>query len=97
MGESLSIKWSETAVEQLDNFYHLILHQWSFKEAEKFLDQVQEFEAIIASHPKAFIKSKRNKYRIGLIHKHVSVVYEIAKSKILIVALIDNRSKTMLR
>lgn len=98
MAERLSIEWSANASLNLDSFYTFILNQWSFAEAERFLDQVQEFENIIAEYPNAFIGSrKRKKYKIGLIHKHVSGVYEIKKSKIFIVALIDNRAKPKFR
>ena len=94
MAESLSIEWSSSASSNLDNFYKYIANEWSFIDAEKFLDQVQEFENVVASFPTAFITSKRQKkYRIGLIHRHVSAIYEVRKSKIFIVALIDNRSK----
>ena len=98
MAGSLSIEWSSAASMHLDNFYNYILNLWSVKEAEKFLDQVQEFENIITKFPNAFISSKRKtRYRNGLIHKHVSAIYEVRKSKIIIVALIDNRSMNKLR
>ena len=94
MAELLNIEWLVNASLHLDHFYNYILKEWSFREAEQFLDQVQEFEKIIAQFLNAFIGSrKRKKYRIGLIHKHVSAVYEFRKSKLYIVALIDNRSK----
>ena len=98
MEESLSVEWSHAAVVQLNNFYDFISEQWSFKEAEKFLDHVQEFEFVIGKFPKAFIQSpKKKKYRIGLINKQVTAIYEIRKTKILIVALIDNRAKPRFR
>ena len=98
MEEALNVEWSEAAVEQLDNFYRYLLEKWSFTEAEKFLDRTQEFEAIIARHPNAFIRSaKKKNYRIGLIHQHVSAIYEVQKSKVFIVALIDNRAKPKFR
>lgn len=98
MAGRLSIEWSLNASINLDNFYSFICDQWSLKDAERFLNQVQEFENIIAEFPNAFIGSrKRKKYRIGLIHKHVSAVYEIRKSSIIIVALIDNRAKPKFR
>jgi plasmid stabilization system protein ParE len=61
MEESLNVEWSEAAVDQLDYFYNYIFEQWSFKEAEKFLDQVQEFEAVVSRFPKGFIQSQKRK------------------------------------
>jgi plasmid stabilization system protein ParE len=98
MEEVLSVEWSEAAVEHLDKFYQFLLDKWSFGEAEKFLDSVLEFESIVAKHPNAFIRSaKKKKYRIGLIHQHVSAIYEVQKSKVFIVALIDNRARPKYR
>jgi hypothetical protein len=42
-------------------------------------------------------QTKRRKYRIGLIHKHVSAVYDVRKSSIYVVALIDNRANPKFR
>ena len=98
MGEPLNIEWSEIASKQLDAFYQHLLNEWSFREAEKFLDQVQEFEFTISHFPKSFVQSKKRKrYRIGLVHRYVSVIYAVRKSDIVIIALIDNRSNKTIR
>ena len=98
MAEPLGIEWSERASEHLDAFYNYLLLEWSFKDAEKFLDQVQEFEFTISYFPKSFIQSKKVKrYRIGLVHRYVSAIYETRKEDIVIVALIDNRSNKKIR
>jgi plasmid stabilization system protein ParE len=94
MDARLNVNWSLSATHQLEKFYHQILEKWTIREAEKFLDLVQEFELVIAKHPSAFIASKRKRrYRIGLIHRHVSAIYEVHEKDVLIVALVDNRSK----
>ncbi len=98
MDGPLNIEWSEKALEHLDTFYNYLLTEWSFKEAEKFFDQVQEFEFTISCFPKSFIQSKRKKrYRIGLIHHYVSAIYEVRKNDVVIIALIDNRSNKKVR
>ncbi len=98
MEELLNIEWSEIAALQLDKFYNYILFEWTSREAEKFLDQVQEFELIVSKYPLAFIQSKRKKqYRIGLVHRNVSAIYQIKANKIVIIALIDNRSSKKVR
>jgi plasmid stabilization system protein ParE len=98
MAENRRIEWSDAAIAQLDALYNYLLNSWSIIEAERFLDQVQEFEAVIVRHPKAFIQSRRKKiYRIGLVHKHVSAVYAFRDNTITIIALIDNRSKQEFR
>ena len=98
MEEPLNIEWSERATEHLDTFYQYLLVEWTFREAEKFLDQVQEFEFTISYFPKSFVQSKKRKrYRIGLVHRYVSAIYEVRKSTIVIIALIDNRSNKKIR
>ena len=98
MAEPLRIEWSQNASDQLDIFYNYLLKEWSFKEAEKFFDQVQEFELTVAYFPKSFIQSKRMKrYRIGLVHPHISVIYEVKKNVVIVIALIDNRSSKKIR
>jgi plasmid stabilization system protein ParE len=98
MVEPLNIEWSENASKNLDAFYQYLLDEWSFREAEKFLDQVQEFEFTISYFPKSFVQSKKRKrYRIGLVHRYVSAIYEVRKSDIVIIALIDNRSNKKVR
>ena len=93
MAEPLNIEWSENASKHLDAFYNYLLKEWSFREAEKFLDQVQEFEFTISYFPKSFVQSRKKKrYRIGLVHRYVSAIYVVRKSVIVIIALIDNRS-----
>ena len=93
MAAHLKVEWSDLATRQLDNFYHYLLLKWSLVEAEQFLDPVQEFETVISSFPKAFIKSKRlRKCRIGLIHRNISAVYGVSKGKIIVFSLVDNRS-----
>lgn len=98
MVEPLNIEWSENASKKLDAFYQYLLDEWSFRDAEKFLDQVQEFEFTISYFSKSFVQSKKRKrYRIGLVHRYVSAIYEVRKSDIVIIALIDNRSNKKVR
>ena len=88
----------ENASKKLDAFYQYLLDEWSFRDAEKFLDQVQEFEFTISYFSKSFVQSKKRKrYRIGLVHRYVSAIYEVRKSDIVIIALIDNRSNKKVR
>ena len=55
MDEPLSSEWSTYAVFQLEKYYQFILEEWLFRDAEKFLDQVQEFEMTIALFPNSFV------------------------------------------
>jgi len=94
MAASLKIKWSKAAELELDGFYQLILSNFTSREANLFLDQVEDFENVIAKFPELFISSNKKKnLRIGYINKFVSCIYEIRRNEIFIVTLIDNRSE----
>lgn len=98
MVEKFELEWSEPATHDLEKIYNFLLLTWTIREAENFLDLVLEFEELLLRYPKLFATSKKFRYcRIGLIHENVSAVYKVTGKKILIVALIDNRSKSKYR
>jgi plasmid stabilization system protein ParE len=93
MAANLKVEWSDEADSQLAKFHDQVLELWGKKEAEHFLDLAQEFERLVSLYPKAIIKSKKKRnIRLGLIHRHVSAIYQIEKHRIIIITLIDNRS-----
>ena len=94
MAENLRVKWSDEAMAELDYFYLYLVLNFGKKEAEEFLDQIEEFEIVISRYPESFISSEiKSNLRIGFVNKIVSCVYEIGVSEVFIVSLIDNRSK----
>ena len=98
MAAKLKVIWSERAVTDLDLIYNYLLEEWSSKEANAFLDLVQEFIRLIVQYPNAFAVSKKIKAcRLGLIHKNVTAVYSVSTNAIHIVTLFDNRAKSKYR
>lgn len=82
MAANLSIEWSFRAISDLDRLYTNLLEIWTPKEANIFLDLVQEFEFLVCRYPEAFSTSvKKKNCRLALIHKNVSAVYLIKKTK----------------
>ena len=98
MAGKLNVDWSLKAKKDLRKIYDNITDQWSEKEAEEFLDLVQEFEKTIKGFPDAFRKSKRLKEsRLGFIHKYVTAVYRVYRTRIIIVTVFDNRMRNRYR
>ncbi len=98
MVEKCELEWSEPAFDDLEKIYNFLLITWTTREAENFLDLVIEFEELLLRYPKLFATSKKfRSCRIGMIHENISAVYKIMGKKILIVALVDNRSKSKYR
>jgi plasmid stabilization system protein ParE len=98
MAEKAEIFWTEHAISDLDSIYNYLLITWSAREAENFLDLVQEFLRVIVAFPKAFPSSaKYRTLRSGLCHRNVSVIYRVKGNKIEIIRLLDNRSQSKYR
>ena len=98
MAEPRSIKWSLRAETKLLQIYNYLKVNWSEKDAENFLDMIQEFESLVSMFPKAFPESKKFPgSRLGLIHKYLTAVYLVTKRQIFVVTIFDNRMKNDFR
>jgi plasmid stabilization system protein ParE len=94
MAKRVKVIWTKEAEEQLEAFYRFVQKQWSTTVADGFLERIIEFEKIIERYPGAYVASHLHpNIRLGKIHKHVQVIYEIQEDRTYIVALIDNRSE----
>ena len=98
MAAKRNINWSKRAINDLDIIYNYLLEEWTIKEANEFLDLVDEFVHLIKIYPEAFAVSFKNKNcRLGLIHKNITAVYMIRGNYIDIITLFDNRSNSQFR
>ncbi len=61
MAVKLSVNWSERSETDLDQIYNYLLNDWGIKEANVFLDLVQEFENLICKYSEAFAFSKKSR------------------------------------
>ncbi|CAN5273980.1 hypothetical protein BH09BAC5_BH09BAC5_11890 [soil metagenome] len=85
MVANLNIKWSERAEKDLDKIYKYLLEEWSCKEADTFIDLLEEFLKLIQRYPEAFVSSAKIKNcRLGLIHRNVSAVYTLEEIQFLL-------------
>ncbi len=94
MGESHYVRWTPRARRKLSSFYTQVYKKWSLKEANKFLDLVQQFERVVSYHPFAYPRSAKNdKYRKSVIHRNTSIIYRIKDERVNVITLIYNRSR----
>ncbi|MGB0369492.1 MAG: type II toxin-antitoxin system RelE/ParE family toxin [Flavobacteriales bacterium] len=92
MAVEYRIIWSEQATIDLREIYDAILLKWSLKEAERLLDLIKEFEAIVCIYPEGFkLSSSIDGVRIGHIHRTTTAIYRIQLNTIEILTLFDNR------
>jgi len=91
--EKYKIEFSVEANRGVANIYYYILSNFSFNDAEFFLDEFQKQIERIRLIPNSFPKSK--KFRRALVNRLTSIIFEIQKDKIIISDVYDNRcSKT---
>ena len=94
MAAKYNVLWSNEANRKVDIIFNFIKENWSIKEAEDFLDLLFHFEKTISLFPNSFKVSKKFKdCRLGLVHKHVTAIYKIEGKNIIVLTVIDNRSK----
>lgn len=94
MAESHSVKWTPKARKRLSQLHTHIKEVWSEKEANHFLDTIQQFELVVTRFPLAFPLSLKSKvFRKAVVHMHTSIIYRVKDRDVIVVTLLDNRSK----
>jgi plasmid stabilization system protein ParE len=92
MADEVRIQWSVRAKDDLDRIYNFILERWTLREAEAMLDIVQAFERMVVLHPLAFKDSPSfPNCRLAILHRNLTVVYQLDGHTVYILALFDNR------
>ena len=93
MAEKLEVVWTPESKYQIDLIIHYLRNEWGEKTVDDFLDLIEHFERIISGFPFAFKESEKYKgCRAGLIHNHVTAVYQVYNNRIVVVTVFDNRS-----
>ena len=87
----MKIVWSPYALESYENTIIHLVGRWPIGVALRFQVLVRNQIQLISTNHKICPKSITNGLRKCVIHKNVSLVYQIHKTEIEIVAFIDNR------
>lgn len=87
------IYWSPAAEDSYLKTISFILKNWTIKEAEEFIEKVDDLLSKISIHHKLCPPSKLHKdIRKCVISPQTSLIYRLYDDVIEIIALIDNRS-----
>jgi len=87
-----SIEWSPKAEADYYAIIDYLLKNWSVKEAQYFIDQVYEIEAILKQGNVDFKKASYRNIRIATLSKHNSILYLIlSKTRVKLIHIWDNR------
>jgi plasmid stabilization system protein ParE len=93
MAKRLNVSWTEESKIQVDSIVEYLRDKWTEKEVDEFLDLLLHFEKTISQFPKTFKESWHYKgCRLGFVHRHVTAIYKISRSTIVVLTVFDNRS-----
>ncbi|MBS1579718.1 MAG: type II toxin-antitoxin system RelE/ParE family toxin [Bacteroidetes bacterium] len=68
--------------------------EWSYDIAKKFMQNILHHFKLLEQHPNLGKPTSKNNARSILISKHNRIIYKISNNKIIILDLIDTRTKT---
>ena len=88
----MEIVWSEKSIQNYFAIIDYLVLNWNSEIALKFDNQLNSLIERIQSFEEICPKSKILNFHKCLINKHNSLIYHILNDKLLIVAIVDNRS-----
>jgi len=90
MASKLHIRWSQEAVNNLEDILAYLTSSWTTKETQTFKSQLSKIITIIETSPKTFPTSLIiPDLRKAVVNKHTILFYQISKSGIDIVYLFN--------
>lgn len=90
--KALSVLWTDRSVQNALSIKKYISHNFSQKEVDNFFALLGAFEKAVGIFPKLYpLSSQQREIRRAVLSKELSAFYRIAKNKIEILAVLDNR------
>lgn len=87
-----SIIWSPKAHKDFAKIIDYLFTEWTLKEIQKFIDQVEEAISILEKGNVDFRTSRFKTLHVAVISNQISIYYRIqSKNKVEIVRIWDNR------
>jgi plasmid stabilization system protein ParE len=86
-----SIIWSPQSKESFENNILHLLETWSEKEANDFIDRVEEILRLISKHPKIFTYLPEQDAFRCVIVKPISLFYRLRDNQVELLTFWDNR------
>lgn len=83
MAADREVHWSDEASVQVDAIKAFMLHRWTTREVEVFLDLLHRFEKLVVQFPNGYQRSEEFPgCRRAVIHPNVSVVYCVTRMQL---------------
>lgn len=86
------IIWSNEALDSLDHTLEYVFEEWGINPVLDLQEEIERLIIAIGNNKKLCPDSKVIGLRKCVLSKQTSLVYKIVKSKLEIVAFLDNRS-----
>lgn len=86
----LTISWSPEAIDDYTTNIDYLLKEWSYTEAEEFVDNTTEIIYIIALMPEIFPVSDYKNIRKAVVCKQISLFYMANKSEVILLRFWNN-------
>lgn len=92
----MEIKWTNRAAKEYEAVVQYLLENWTAKETQKFILNIDSVVTKIRSNPYMFKASQAHSYmRKAKITKHNSIIYHVDNEEIILLRIIDNRSSEL--
>jgi plasmid stabilization system protein ParE len=86
------IIWSPKAQKDYAKIMDYLLIEWTLKEVQKFIEQVEEVTSILMNGNVDFRTTQFKTLHVAVISNQISIYYRIhSKSKVEIIRIWDNR------
>jgi plasmid stabilization system protein ParE len=88
----LPIYYTDKAISGLIGIKEYLLKYFTQREVDRFYTMLRSFEKVVSVFPELYPVSAQNKViHRAVLSKQLSVFYRASKSKISVIAIIDNR------
>ncbi len=90
----MNLIWTNLALADYQRIVDFLIENWQIEVAQTFVSETNELLDGIKENPFMFKISNTKPYlRIAKITKHNALIYHIDDTEIVIIRIIDNRSK----
>ena len=89
--KQMKITWYELALESLEQVLDFIEDQWGSEITEEFIQLIDNRISQLINNPKIAPSIKNTKFRKLIIHKHITIFYEVIETELSIILVWDNR------
>ncbi len=94
MADSGDVQWTTRSLRNAQKIRKYLSTHFSEKEVNRFDELLRSFEKNVSNFPHLYPKSQKfPQLRRAVLHKFTSVFYTVRGTKIVVIAMQDNREK----